>query len=67
MAFRAAPTVGLDIGSRLVKAVQLKRSGKNIELERFGLADIYGGGERPADAAEQRAATVNAIQRALNN
>jgi type IV pilus assembly protein PilM len=59
--------VGLDIGSRMVKAVQLKKSGKQIELEKFGVAPIYPGGEKPPEPDQQRAAISKAITQALRD
>ncbi|HUT24259.1 MAG TPA: type IV pilus assembly protein PilM [Sumerlaeia bacterium] len=65
MAFWSRPSIGLDIGSRVVKAAQLKKAGKNIELEKFGVADIYPSGEKPASPEEVRQAAIDAIKRAL--
>lgn len=58
-------TVGLDIGSSVVKAVQLKRSGKGIELEKFGTAEIYPGGDKKAAAESIRELKIAAIRKAL--
>lgn len=65
--FSSKSAIGVDIGSNTVKVVQLKRSGQNIELEKVGTADIYAGGERPADPGAQRRAKVDAVKRALNS
>ncbi|NQU42804.1 type IV pilus assembly protein PilM [bacterium] len=65
MALLSRPTIGLDIGSRLVKAVQLKKKGKQIELEKFAVQEIYPSGEKPRDAASQRRAVLEAVQQAL--
>jgi len=59
------PAVGLDIGSRLIKAVQLSKKGKSLELEKFGVAEIYPSGERPTSEQEQRLAIVDSIRRAM--
>jgi type IV pilus assembly protein PilM len=67
MAFWSRPSIGLDIGSRVVKAAQLKKAGKNIELEKFGVAEIYPSGEKPASAEEERQVTIDAIKRALTS
>ncbi|MBN1867894.1 type IV pilus assembly protein PilM [Candidatus Sumerlaeota bacterium] len=66
MAFWSRPAVGLDIGSRYVKAVQLKKTGKNIELERFGVSEIYAKGEKPSSPDDQRQAVVQAVRRAFS-
>jgi Tfp pilus assembly PilM family ATPase len=68
MAFWSRPAaVGLDIGTRLVKAVQLKKTGKKgFALERFGVAEIYPSGEKPASPTQQRPAILDAIKRALS-
>jgi type IV pilus assembly protein PilM len=58
-------TVGLDIGSSVVKAVQLRRSGKGIELEKFGIAEIYPGGDKKAAAASVRELKMAAVRAAL--
>ncbi|MFH0793065.1 MAG: type IV pilus assembly protein PilM [bacterium] len=67
MAFGRKGYVGLDIGSHMVKAVQLRRSGKNIELEKFGIGLINPGGEDRKDPAALRFSKVQAIKEALNS
>ena len=67
MPFWSRPSIGLDIGSRYVKAVQLKKTGKNIELEKFGVADIYPSGEKPTDPDDQRQAVVEAVKRVVTD
>jgi type IV pilus assembly protein PilM len=61
------PAVGLDIGTRVVKAVELVKKGKTIQLERCGIAEIYPSGDKPKDPAAQRAAVVAAIKRAVQS
>ena len=59
--------VGLDIGSSCVKAIQLRRRGKNeIEIEKFGIAEVNPGGPPPSGPTA-REAKVRAIQTALAN
>jgi type IV pilus assembly protein PilM len=65
--FGAKAVVGLDIGSQKVKAVQLRRKGNTLELERFGVADIYPDGDRSAAAGDPRQLKIQAVQRALND
>ena len=66
MVFGSKAAVGLDIGSSYVKAVQLRAVGKTgIELERFGMAEIYAGGDKTAAGANVHDAKVNAVKRAL--
>lgn len=65
--FRNKGTVGLDIGSSRVKAVQLRRTGRGIELEKFGLAEVYPLGQRPNDPMEVRRYKVDAVRRALES
>ncbi len=60
-------TVGLDIGSSVVKAVQLRRSGKGIELEKFGIAEIYPGGDKKAAAESVRELKIAAVHKALQS
>ncbi len=60
-------TVGLDIGSSVVKAVQLRRSGKGIELEKFGIAEIYPGGDKKAAAESVRELKIAAVRKALQS
>lgn len=64
--FRSKSAIGIDVGSSTVKVVQLKRAGTNLELEKFGTAEIYPNGERPGDPNAQRKAKVDAIKRALS-
>lgn len=57
-------TVGIDIGSRMVKAIQLKKTKKTVELEKFGVADIFPEGEMNDLSEEQiRERKVTAIKR----
>jgi type IV pilus assembly protein PilM len=66
MVFGSKAAVGLDIGSTNVKAVQLRRVGKTgIELERFGMAEIYPDGDKKASAANPHDAKVAAVKNAL--
>jgi type IV pilus assembly protein PilM len=66
MVFGSKAAVGLDIGSSYVKAVQLRRLGKTgIELERFGMAEIYPGGDKTG--ADEHRSKVNAVKSALSN
>jgi type IV pilus assembly protein PilM len=60
-------TVGLDIGSSVIKAVQLRRSGKGIELEKFGIAEIYPGGDKKAAAESVRELRIAAVRKALQS
>jgi type IV pilus assembly protein PilM len=58
--------VGLDIGSSQVKAVELRKSGKGLELARLGVADVYPNGDRAAaGSSDLFSLKVNAIQSAL--
>jgi type IV pilus assembly protein PilM len=67
MALRPREAVGLDIGSRTVKIVQLRRVGKQIELSGFGVAEIHPIGERPNSAEELREMKITAIRRAVDS
>lgn len=67
MRFSARATIGLDIGSRVVKAVQLRRNGKSIELEKFGLADIFPVGANIPSPQEQGPAKIKAVKQALES
>lgn len=67
MVFGSKAAVGLDIGSSHVKAVQLKRVGRTgIELERFGMAEIYPEGDKKAAGLDTHQAKVEAVKRALS-
>jgi type IV pilus assembly protein PilM len=59
--------IGLDIGTSIVKAVQLRRSGKALEIEKFGVAEIYPNGDKGSVSVDSGQATVEAIKRALND
>src|SRR3972149_5696159 len=67
MAFGKKGYVGLDIGTHMVKAVQLRKSGKNIELEKFGIGLINPGGDDRKDPAAIRFSKIQAIKEALNS
>lgn len=57
--------VGLDLGSSVVKAVQLRRTGKSIELERYGIAEVYPNGDKGIVSLDLGRARTDAIRRAL--
>lgn len=65
MAINPKKVVGLDIGSSLVKAVQLRKNGRTYELERFGVAEIYAGTDKKATGVNRREAKIDAIRQAL--
>jgi type IV pilus assembly protein PilM len=62
--FRRRANFGLDIGSSVVKAVQLRRTSRGIELEKFAAVPIFPGG-RPDGDTDVRSAKIAAIQRAV--
>ncbi|MBI1293242.1 type IV pilus assembly protein PilM [bacterium] len=60
--------VGLDVGSSSVKAVEVRRTGTKLELVRFGIADVYPGGDRSAAGnADIYQLKTAAIRRALQS
>jgi type IV pilus assembly protein PilM len=65
LALNPKKVVGLDIGSSVVKAIQLRRAGRSLELERFGVAEIYPGMDKRSEAGNRREAKVDAIRRAM--
>jgi type IV pilus assembly protein PilM len=65
MLFATKTAVGLDVGSSLVKAAQLRKSGKAIELEKLGVAEIYPGGDKKAATEDVKQLKIKAIRRAL--
>jgi len=67
LALNPKKTVGLDIGSSVVKAVQLRKVGRNFELEKFGVAEIYPGIDKKSASVDRRDAKVEAIRQALNS
>ncbi len=62
--FRRRANFGLDIGSSTVKAVQLRRTSRGVELDRFAAVPIYPNGRRTADV-DVRTAKIAAVQRAV--
>lgn len=62
----ARSVVGLDIGSSCIKAVQMRKKGREIELEKFGVAQVNPGGPPPTGPSA-REARIRAIQTALAN
>jgi len=65
--FASKSVVGLDIGSSKVKAVQLRKVGGKYEIERFGVADVYPGGDRSASQASTFELKANAARMALES
>ena len=57
--------VALDIGSTVVKAVQLRKVGRSVELDRFGTADIYPGTDKHSSPIDPREAKTEAVRRAI--
>jgi type IV pilus assembly protein PilM len=66
LALNPKKAVALDIGSSVVKAVQLRKVGRNFELERFGMAEIYPGLDKKAASVDRRTARIEAVRQALN-
>lgn len=58
-------TVAIDIGSSTVKAVQLKKAGRGYELEKFGVAELYPGGDKRNSNISLREARIEAVQQAV--
>jgi len=66
MALGGKVVIGLDIGSRTVKAVQLRKTGRGIELEKVGVADVYPGGDKAATSSSSlRDLKIAAIRQAI--
>lgn len=67
MAFGSKAVVGLDIGSRTVKALQLKKTGRGLELERVGIANVFPGGDKSAvNSGNLRELKIAAVKQALS-
>lgn len=67
LALNPKRTVGLDIGSSVVKAVQLKKAGRGYELEKFGIAEIYPGVDKRSAGVNRREARIEAVKQAMAN
>jgi len=65
MLFGKKVTVGVDIGSSMVKVVQLRRSGKDIELEKFAMEPIFAGRDKKAGGLDLKELKTSATRRAL--
>ena len=65
--FGSKPPIGVDIGSHTVKVCQLKRVGEMLELEKFGIAEIFPSGDQPSDPQAIFAAKVAALKKALES
>lgn len=65
LALNPKKTVALDIGSSVVKAVQLRRVGRTYELERLGVAEVYPGIDRKTASIDRQTARIEAIRQAL--
>lgn len=66
MALNPKRTVALDIGSSVVKAVQIRKVGRGFELERFGVAEIYPGVDKKSAGVDRRTARIEAIRQAIS-
>jgi len=66
LALNPKKTVALDIGSSIVKAVQMRRVGRGYELERFGVAEIYPGVDKKSAGVDRRTARIEAIRQAIS-
>lgn len=66
LALNPKKTVALDIGSSVVKAVQMRRVGRGFELERFGVAEMYPGVDKKSAGVDRRTARIEAIRQAMN-
>ena len=66
MALNPKKTVALDIGSSVVKVVQMRKAGRGFELERFGVAEIYPGVDKKSAGVDRRTARIEAIRQAMN-
>ena len=65
MFFGKKVTVGLDIGSSMVKVVQLRRVGKGIELEKFAMEPIFTGRDKKAAGTDVKQLKIEAAKRAI--
>jgi len=65
MLFGKKITVGLDLGSSVVKVIRLKRAGKGIELEKFAIEPILAGRDKKAVGGDMKALKIAAAKRAL--
>lgn len=65
MIFGKKATVGLDIGSSMVKVVQLKKAGRGIDLEKFAMEPIFAGREKKSAGPELKEQKIAATRRAL--
>ena len=65
LALNPKRTVALDIGSSVVKAVQMRKVGRGYELERFGVAEIYPGVDKKSAGVDRRTARIEAVRQAL--
>jgi type IV pilus assembly protein PilM len=65
LALNPKKTVALDIGSSVVKAIQLRKVGRGFELERVGVAEIYPGVDKKSAGVDRRAARIEAIRQAI--
>jgi type IV pilus assembly protein PilM len=65
MFFGKKATVGIDIGSSMVKVVQMRRVGKGIELEKFAMEPIFAGRDKKSSGMDMKQLVIAASQRAL--
>lgn len=65
LALNPKKTVAIDIGSSVVKVIQMRKVGRGFELERLGVAEIYPGVDKKSAGVDRRTARMEAVRQAL--
>lgn len=65
MVFGKKTAVGIDMGSSMVKVIQLKKAGKGIEVEKCAMEPIYVGRDKKTSGMDLKEMKTSAIKKAL--
>lgn len=65
MVFGKKSFVGIDIGSSMVKVIQLRKAGKGIEVEKCATEPIYAGRDKKTSGMDMKEMKTSAIKKAL--
>jgi type IV pilus assembly protein PilM len=65
MVFGKKSFVGIDMGSSMVKVIQLRKAGKGIEVEKCAMEPIYVGRDKKTSGMDMKEMKTSAIKKAL--
>jgi type IV pilus assembly protein PilM len=65
MVFGKKSFVGIDMGSSMVKVIQLRKAGKGIEVEKCAIEPIYAGRDKKSSGMDVKEMKTSAIKKAM--